>query len=72
MALQKSTLTEAEIIKCVCQKRQFQAAYQQATASSGGLSSIADLSSKDKKDARRDQVKLAMKVWAAANKFIKA
>ncbi len=57
MALQKSTLSETEIIKAVCLKRQFQTAYSSAAAGSGNGSVSAamnELSSKDNRDARKD------------------
>ena len=74
MALQKSTLTETEIIKAVCLKRQFQSAYGTATAKDGASVSaqMNELSSKDNRDARKDQLKLALKVWTASGKFIKS
>lgn len=74
MALQKSTLTETEIIKAVCLKRQFQSAYSAANAKDGASVSATmnDLSSKDNRNSRKDQLKLALKIWTASSKFIKS
>lgn len=74
MALQKSHLSEADIIRAVCLKKQFQSAYS-AFANKDVLkteAAIAELSNKDNRDLRKEQVKLAMKVWYAGSKFIKA
>ncbi len=74
MALQKSTLSETEIIKAVCLKRQFQSAYGAASGQSNAAVTAAmnELSSKDNRDARKDQLKLALKVWTASSKFIRS
>jgi len=74
MALQKSTLSETEIIKAVCLKRQFQSAYTAATGKVGAsaTATMNDLSSKDNRNSRKDQLKLALKIWTASSKFIKS
>jgi len=76
MALQKSTYSETDIIKAVCLKKQFQVAYSSLQTHGKDQPKadwvINDLSSKDNRDARKDQVKLALKVWFATTKFVKS